>query len=170
MKSELEIKSKIVSVLQKVLEKLCYGRDYTLVEATEHIYCEITGLGHENITRILKERDEFGGLRYKVFQVAGDSMEPVLKEYYYVIAEKINQDYWQWIANFEIYVIITEDRLMVKRLYKIPNNDKSYIVISDNEKYYPQYTIDKSEILELYMVRMKVDSELKPHKKFKIAL
>ncbi|WP_315816176.1 S24 family peptidase [Paraflavitalea speifideaquila] len=60
----------------------------------------------------------YRGENYRVFEVKGDSMQPTYKEGYHLVCEKIEQDQWMQIANFYIYVIVLENDILVKRLYK----------------------------------------------------
>jgi phage repressor protein C with HTH and peptisase S24 domain len=102
----------------------------------------------------------YKGDRYRVFEISDDSMEPTLKEHYYVICEAVDPDMWQHVADFYIYVIMTQDRLMVKRLYR--KSEDLFVCISDNNKFYKQFLLPKSEIKELWIVKRKIDWELPP--------
>jgi transcriptional regulator with XRE-family HTH domain len=110
----------------------------------------------------------YRGESYRVFEVKGDSMEPTYKEGYHLVCEKVEQDQWMQIANFYIYVVVLEHDILVKRLYK--KNTVTYIAISDNEEFYPQFTIPVTDIKELWLVKRKMDWEMAPPKKFEIKL
>ncbi len=110
----------------------------------------------------------FRGSRYRVFEVSGDSMEPTLKEHFHVVAERVEPEYWDATAQFYIHVIVTEDRIMVKRLFRKSKVD--YVLISDNEEFYPQFILPRSEIRELWLVKRKIDWEMPPPKKFDITV
>lgn len=109
----------------------------------------------------------YHGDRYRVFEVSGDSMLPTLKEGFHVVAEVVDREYWNSTANFYIYVVVTEDRIMVKRLYRKEDNE-TFVCISDNEEFYPQFTLHRSEIKELWKVKRKIDWEMPPPKRFEI--
>lgn len=109
----------------------------------------------------------YRGDSFRVFEVSGDSMEPTLKEGFHVVAETVSHDYWNSTAQFYIYVVVTEDRIMVKRLYRKEDNEH-YVCISDNEEFYPQFLLPKSEIKELWLVKRKIDWEMPPPKRFEI--
>jgi phage repressor protein C with HTH and peptisase S24 domain len=108
----------------------------------------------------------YRGDRYRVFEVSGDSMEPTLKEGFHVVCEKVENESWQSTAQFYIYVVVTLDRIMVKRLFR--KNEKTYVCISDNEEFYPQFILPMSEIKELWLVKRKIDWEMPPPKRFEI--
>lgn len=111
----------------------------------------------------------YRGDRYRVFEVSGDSMEPTLKEGFHVVAEFVDNDYWNSTAQFYIYVVVTEDRIMVKRLFR-KEDGKSFVCISDNEEFYPQFLLPMEEIKELWLVKRKIDWEMPPPKRFEISV
>lgn len=111
----------------------------------------------------------YHGDRYRVFEVSGDSMEPTLKEGFHVVAETVSPEYWNSTAQFYIYVVVTEDRIMVKRLFRKEDNE-NFVCISDNEEFYPQFIMPKSEIKELWLVKRKIDWEMPPPKRFEITV
>jgi phage repressor protein C with HTH and peptisase S24 domain len=108
----------------------------------------------------------FKGDRYRVFEVSGDSMEPTLKEHFHVVGESVDPAFWSSTAQFYIHVVVTQDRIMVKRLFR--KDDNSFVCISDNEEFYPQFILKKSEIKELWLVKRKIDWEMPPPKRFEI--
>ena len=110
----------------------------------------------------------YRGERYRVFEVSGDSMEPTLKEHFHVVCERVEPDFWNTTAQFYIYVVVTEDRIMVKRLYRKDN--RAFVCISDNEEFYPQFMLPMSEIKELWLVKRKIDWEMPPPKRFEITV
>ena len=112
------------------------------------------------------DNNPFKGFPYRFFEIAGDSMMPTLKEGNHVIAEKIDKEYWGVTSQFHIYVIVTEDRVMAKRLYR--KDENTYVVISDCEEFYPQFILPKKEVEELWLVLRRVDWELDAPKRFEI--
>lgn len=110
----------------------------------------------------------YRGERYRVFEISGDSMEPTLKEHFHVVCERVEPEFWNSTAQFYIYVVVTEDRIMVKRLYRKDN--KSFVCISDNEEFYPQFVLPVSEIKELWLVKRKIDWEMPPPRRFDITV
>lgn len=109
----------------------------------------------------------YKGAKYRIFEVSGDSMEPTLKEHQHIVAERIEPDYWDSIARYYIYVIVTDEQIMVKRIYYEKGGAK-FILISDNKDFYPQFAIEKSEIKELWVVKRKMDWEMPPPAKVEI--
>lgn len=110
----------------------------------------------------------FKGDRYRVFEVSDDSMEPTLKEHYHVVGETVEAEHWGSTAQFYIHVVVTDDRIMIKRLYR--KSAEVYVLISDNEDFYPQFAMHRSEIKELWLVKRKMDWEMPPPKRFEISV
>lgn len=110
----------------------------------------------------------FKGDKYRVFEVSDDSMEPTLKEHFHVVGELVDPEFWDSTAQFYIHVVVTEERIMVKRVYR---KDKEwFVLISDNEEFYPQFKLHRAEIKELWQVKRKIDWEMPPPKRFEITV
>ena len=122
----------------------------------------------ENLEKTNLPGFPYKGERYRVFDVKGDSMEPTYKEGYHLVCERIEQDQWFQIANWYIYVVVLENDILVKRLYK--KDAETFIAISDNEEFYPQFVIMMKDVKELWLVKRKIDWEMAPPKKFEIKL
>lgn len=110
----------------------------------------------------------YKGERYRVFDVKGDSMEPTYKEGYHLVCERIEQDQWDQIANWYIYVIVLENDILVKRLFR--KEVENFVAISDNEEFYPQFLIPLKDIKELWLVKRKIDWEMAPPRKFEVKI
>jgi len=109
----------------------------------------------------------YRGEKYRVFEVKGDSMEPVFKEGYHLICERVEQDGWLQIAEFYAYIIVLESDIILKRLaFK---NKENFVAISDNE-FYKQFLLPMKDIRELWLVKRKMDWEMAPGKKYRIEI
>jgi transcriptional regulator with XRE-family HTH domain len=86
---------------------------------------------------------------YRVFQIEGESMLPVLPGSY-IICEYL-QD-WALIRPGNLYVVVTrDDGIVYKRLY--PGKEKHLLEFhSDNPEFDP-YTLELSNILEIWPAR-----------------
>ena len=89
-----------------------------------------------------------GGITGKyAFPVIGCSMEPVIHAGDIIVVDEVNR--WDRIDPDKIYLIITKDDRMIKRL-EIDDEDTQKIwCISNN---YKRFSINKSEILKLFRV------------------
>jgi transcriptional regulator with XRE-family HTH domain len=91
---------------------------------------------------------------YRVFQISGDSMEPI-KSGSYIICEYVLD--WDYIQEGKHYILITQtEGILFKRLYK--KGDK-IMLQSDNPEYEP-YTIPIIELMEVWKVLGYISFEL----------
>jgi len=105
---------------------------------------------------------QFRSGTYRSFEIAGSSMEPTFKTNDIVIAAYIEPRYWeQAIKNNQIYIIVTHQEVIIKRMVNRIKTDKMLDCLSDNEEF-EMYTIPADEVLEVWKVRMKLTSHLDP--------
>src|SRR6056297_1642049 len=84
---------------------------------------------------------------YRVFQIKGDSMEPV-KSGSYIICEYVAN--WEDVMDGKPYIVITkDDGIVYKRIYHNPENPDQITLKSDNPDYEP-YEIKLEEIFEIW--------------------
>ncbi len=84
---------------------------------------------------------------YRVFQIKGKSMEPVV-EGSYIICEYV-QD-WEEIKNGKTYILLTKEEGMVyKRVYNRIEEGSELILKSDNPEYEP-YTVKIDNVSEAW--------------------
>lgn len=84
---------------------------------------------------------------YRVFQIKGDSMEPV-QSGSYIICEYVAN--WNEVMNSKPYIVITkDDGIVYKRVYRTPENPEQIILKSDNPDYEP-YNIKLEEVFEIW--------------------
>ena len=108
------------------------------------------------------------GAVWRYFEIDGDSMEPTLSAGDVVLATMVPVEDWSDIRNFSVYVILTNDQLLIKRLYRKSNTE--WVMISDNEESNPQVILKVDEIKQLWLFRRHIRSKLLPPKEFKIAI
>ena len=106
------------------------------------------------------------GAIWRYFEVDGDSMEPTFTKDDVVLASMVPTEDWFQIRNFYIYVVVTENQVLIKRLFR--KTDTKWVMISDNEDLYPQELLSVSNIKELWVFRRKINSKAPPPKKFEI--
>ena len=105
------------------------------------------------------------GAIWRYFEVDGESMEPTLYSGDVILASMLPHEDWNDIRNYCVYVILTEDQLLVKRVYR--KSAAEWILISDNEASFPQLPIDITKIKQVWTFRRHIRSRL-PQKDFKI--
>jgi transcriptional regulator with XRE-family HTH domain len=87
---------------------------------------------------------------YRAFEIQGDSMLPI-QPGSILFAEYIeNQDV---IKNGKPYVLVTQQEgIVFKRVFRFSNDKNKLLLVSDNRQYEP-YSIDGSDVLEIWGVR-----------------
>ena len=103
--------------------------------------------------QIFRAEDEI-----RVFEVKGDSMEPTFFERDIVFAARRTNP--STIRNGRVYVIVTKDNgVMLKRVER--DLDGTVTLHSDN-RFYESFTINPSDIIELWYVRRRWTAQLPP--------
>jgi len=106
------------------------------------------------------------GAAWSYFEVDGDSMEPTLSATDIILASMVPAEDWSDIKNFSLYVILVNDQLLAKRIYR--KSGKEWVLISDNEEAYPQITIRVSEVKQLWLFRRHIRSRVPQPRDFVI--
>ena len=106
------------------------------------------------------------GAVWRYFEIDGDSMEPTLNSGDVVLATMVPAEDWNDIKNFSVYVILTADQLLIKRLYK--KSDTEWVLISDNEEAAPQKAMNKEDVKQLWLMRRHIRSKVPQPKEFRI--
>lgn len=99
---------------------------------------------------------EYRNASFRGFQVDGDSMTPILHSGEWVVSKSV--DDWNNLTNKGIYVVVTADSILVKKIQK-DNRGSLVNLISLNPEYGP-IPIDRSEIRELWEVNSKLSFDL----------
>jgi phage repressor protein C with HTH and peptisase S24 domain len=108
------------------------------------------------------------GAIWRYFEIDGDSMEPSMSSGDVVLATMVPEEDWNDIKNFNVYIILTEDQLLIKRLYR--KSEKEWVLISDNEEANPQVLIDAEKVKQLWLFRRHIRTKIPQPKEFKIAV
>ena len=106
------------------------------------------------------------GAVWRYFEVEGDSMEPTFHSGDIVLASMVPREDWTQLRNFYIYVIVTHEALLLKRIYMKSMDE--WVLISDNEKLYDQQLIHVTDIRELWVFRRHIVNKAPVPKMFEI--
>lgn len=106
------------------------------------------------------------GAVWRYFELDGDSMEPTFSSGDVVLATMVPQEDWEDVKNFCVYVILTTDQLLIKRIYK--KSATEWVLISDNEEVVPQVLLPVENIKQLWLFRRQIRSKAPQPKEFKI--
>ena len=94
---------------------------------------------------------------FRSFEVEGDSMEPVLNNGEIVVCTKLDdQPLWQNnIKTGYVYVVITQNDIVVKRVINLLKDEKTLQLVSDNTNY-PDIIVQQEDIHEIWLLKMKI--------------
>lgn len=106
------------------------------------------------------------GAVWRYFEVDGESMEPTFTGGDIVLTTMVPAEDWADIKNFCVYVILTEDRLLLKRVFK--KSPAEWVLISDNEEAAPQVLLPVNQVKQLWMFRRQIRSRVPQPKEVKI--
>lgn len=103
---------------------------------------------------------QFRSGTYRSFEIAGSSMEPVFMQGDIVIAAFIEPRYWeQAIKNRQVYIIVTKQDVLIKRINNHIRTQKLIECCSDNSAFEP-YPIAAEDILEVWKARVKITTHI----------
>ena len=103
---------------------------------------------------------------FRCFDISGDSMEPMLFSGDQVVCKYIELDRsFSNVKDNYIYVIVTYDSVVVKRVVKTEDESIGLMLISDNSFYEPYY-LRPDEVREIWEVDSRI-SEFSPCNKAK---
>lgn len=111
--------------------------------------------------------DPYGAI-WAYWEVQGDSMEPTFYDGDYILATQVPRMDWDQLRKFYTYIIVTEDKILIKRVY--PKTDQEWALISDNEERYPQQLLKVETVKQVWVFRRHIDSKAPPPKKFEITV
>lgn len=101
---------------------------------------------------------QFKSGTYRSFEVAGKSMEPTFRQNDIVIAAYIEPRFWeQAIKSNQLYIVVTAEEVVLKRVINHIKTDRIIECQSDNPDFDP-YTFSVKDIMEIWKVRMKLTS------------
>jgi phage repressor protein C with HTH and peptisase S24 domain len=106
------------------------------------------------------------GAVWRYWEVEGDSMEPAFHSGDIILTSQVHQLDWENLRNFYLYVIVTQDRVLFKRLYA--KNELEWVLISENEELYPQQLLPVEYIKEVWVYRRSIVNKAPPTKMFEI--
>jgi len=104
--------------------------------------------------------DNLRGGSYRSFDIEGNSMEPTLQHNDKVVCSFIEPQYWEHaIKNGQVYVIVTEEGIVVKRLINHIRSNRTLDLVSDNNMY-DIVKLPAEQVREVWWVRLKISPYL----------
>lgn len=99
---------------------------------------------------------QFKSGTYRSFEICGRSMEPAFYQNDIVIAAYVEARYWeQAMKNNQLFIVITQQDVFIKRIINRIKSDKQIECVSENPEFEP-FPIHIKDILEVWKVRMKM--------------
>ncbi len=93
---------------------------------------------------------------FRSFSVSGDSMEPTLFEGEKIVCRYIDQDQWaSSLKNDYVYVLVTRNDVLVKRVKNNIESQSSITLVSDNN-YYEDREMAINDVIEIWYVKVKI--------------
>jgi phage repressor protein C with HTH and peptisase S24 domain len=99
---------------------------------------------------------EYRNATFRGFQVDGDSMMPVLQSDEWIVGKAVES--WDDVKNNRMYVVVTSDSILVKKIQKKENSTLANL-ISLNPEYAP-IAVDQSDVRELWQVNSKLTFDM----------
>ena len=102
---------------------------------------------------------QFNFGEFRSFEVEGDSMEPTLYQGEIIICSKVEDpNLWKFnIKSGYVYVLVSKNDLVVKRIVNRLKDDNQLLLASDNSNY-NDIILNSEDIKEIWMVKMKLTS------------
>lgn len=108
------------------------------------------------------------GQSWAYWEIEGDSMEPTFNSGDIILASQVHALDWDNLRNYYVYVIVTHEQILIKRIYC--KNQREWVLISDNENLYPQQLLLSENVKEIWVFRRHIDNKAPPPKKFEIKI
>lgn len=93
---------------------------------------------------------------YRLFEVEGDSMLPTVCPKEFVVTEQVKN-----ISQLDdglVYVVITQDGIVVKRVYKQQAQSGYCFMLKSDNPVYQNYFLIPTEVIEVWQVKAKISS------------
>jgi len=100
---------------------------------------------------------QFKNGTFRAFEVDGRSMEPTLRKGELLVTSFVENI--KWVKDYDLYVFVLENDVLVKRACNNINIDGTIVMISDNSNY-PPIVRQQSEIIEIWKLEAIVSTEL----------
>lgn len=109
---------------------------------------------------------DYHGAIWRYWEIEGDSMEPSFHSGDIILTSQVHKMDWEQLRNFYLYVIVTEERVIFKRLYCM--NPLEWVLISENEEHYPQQILQAESVKEVWVYRRSIVNKAPVPKMYEI--
>ncbi len=94
---------------------------------------------------------------YRIFEVAGDSMLDTLRPGDLVVARYVED--WRSLKHEELYVIVSTDGIVVKRVRNMLDKARGVMILSDNPVFEPDF-VPVTDLVEVWEVKAYISRNL----------
>lgn len=94
---------------------------------------------------------------YRVFEVEGDSMQETLRPGDLVVTQFVEN--WRNLKNDKMYVIVSIDGIIIKRIHNLLDKSGGVVIVSDNPQFNPDF-LHSDQIMEIWEVRATISRNL----------
>jgi phage repressor protein C with HTH and peptisase S24 domain len=106
------------------------------------------------------------GAIWRYWEIEGDSMEPTFKSGDIILTSQVHQMDWEQLRNYYLYVLVTDDRVLFKRVFC--KNPLEWVLISENEAGHDQQLLNVEYIKEVWVYRRSIVNKAPPIKMYEI--
>lgn len=106
------------------------------------------------------------GAIWRYWEIEGESMQPLFNSGDYILTSLVPQMDWENLRNFYLYVVVTTDKVLFKRVYC--KNEREWVLISENEEHSPQQLLQVENVKEVWIYRRSIVKKAPPGKTFEI--
>lgn len=106
------------------------------------------------------------GAIWRYWEVEGDSMEPEFHSGDIILTSQVPHIDWENLRNFYLYIIVTEDKILFKRIFC--KNAQLWVLISVNETVAPQQLISVEQVKEVWVYRRSIVNKAPTSKMYEI--
>jgi phage repressor protein C with HTH and peptisase S24 domain len=99
------------------------------------------------------------GKQCYALQVSGDSMMPTLQDGDLVVCSLCEASEWEYLNDGEVYVVVSDKGLQVKRIKNQLRTTQEMVFVSDNKSHKP-FKLGAEDILELWKVNWRLSPNL----------
>ncbi len=89
---------------------------------------------------------------FRMFEVKGHSMTPTLHDACIVVGEWVEN--WENIKDNQVYIIVTDEGIVVKRVINRLGKYGNLFLKSDNRSEFPSYAVKTEDIKEVWKVNL----------------
>lgn len=113
---------------------------------------------------ILPDVDPTGAV-WRYFQIEGDSMEPEFMSGDTILCSQVHKEDWERINNYHTHVIVTEENLWIKDVYR--ESPQQWFLLSQNASVKP-IAVNIEDVRQVWVMRRHIKARAKKARMYDI--